>query len=138
MTAKQWLSRGRGLDREIDSLLRTKQETKDRLTSITQNYDSDGAQSTKDPHKFDRLLEIENLIDNKIDELVAVKAEILAAIFKLEDYRERAVLKGRYIDMKTFEEIAVDVHYSWKQTHRIHARGLKAIEQIVRGSDMSF
>ena len=53
MTAKQILSKGRGIDREINALIRTRDETKDRLTHITQNYDGDGAQSTKDPHKFD-------------------------------------------------------------------------------------
>ena len=71
--------------------------------SITQNYESDGAQSTKDPHKYDRLVEIESLIDGKVEELVMVKAEILAAILKLNDSRERTVLKCRYVDMKTWE-----------------------------------
>ena len=82
MNAKQWLSRARFIDREIALLQRTKEETRDNLTKITQSYESDGAQMTKDPHKFDRLVEIENMIDQKVDELIDTKKEITAIIFK--------------------------------------------------------
>ena len=84
MTAKQFLSRGRWIEREITSLIRTRDETRDRLTHITQNYDGDGAQTTKDPHKFDSLVELEDKIDELIDRLYATKTEILGVIDRLE------------------------------------------------------
>ena len=75
--ARAFLNRARNIDHEIDVLLKTEDETRERVMSITQRYDGDGAQSTKDPHKFDKLAELSNLIDQKTDELVSVKAEIL-------------------------------------------------------------
>jgi DNA-directed RNA polymerase specialized sigma subunit len=132
MTAKQYLNRVRRIDKEISALLRLVQKTRESLTTVTQNYDSDGAQNTKNPHKFDRLIELESLVDQKIDDQIALKAEILDTIMKLDDRRQRLVLMEYYIEMKTFEEIAVDIHYSWKQTHRIHAMALKNIEHIIR------
>lgn len=112
-------------------MLRTKQETRDRLLSITQNYESDGAQSSKDPHKYDRLVEIESLIDGKVEELVMVKAEILAAILKLNDSRERTVLKCRYVDMKTWEQTAVEMNYSYMQVTRLHGYALAHIKDVI-------
>ena len=131
MTAKQFLSRGRWIEREITSLIRTRDETRDRLTHITQNYDGDGAQSTKDPHKFDALVELEYKLDERIDELCAVKTEILDAIGKLEDSRERLALQLYYIDMKSWEQVAVELHYSWRQTMYIRKQAIKNVEAII-------
>lgn len=131
MTAKQFLSRGRWIEREIQSLMKTRDETKDRLTSITQNYDSDGAQSSKDPHKFDALVELEDRIGRKIDELYCIKNEILDTIFRLDDPRERMVLKGRYVDMQTWEQIAVEMSYSYMQVTRIHGYALNSIKDVI-------
>lgn len=131
MTAKQFLSRGRWIEREITSLIRTRDETRDRLTHITQNYDSDGAQTTKDPHKFDSLVELEDKIDELIDRLYATKTEILGVIDKLEDRREFLALKVYYIDMKTWEEVAVEMNYTWRQTMRIRKAALLHVEEIM-------
>lgn len=131
MTAKQFLSRGRWIEREITSLIRTRDETRDRLTHITQNYDSDGAQTTKDPHKFDSLVELEDKIDELIDRLYATKTEILGVIDRLEDRREFLALKVYYIDMKTWEEVAVEMNYTWRQTMRIRKAALLHVEEIM-------
>lgn len=129
MTAKQFLSRGRWIEREITSLIRTRDETRDRLTHITQNYDGDGAQTTKDPHKFDSLVELEDKIDELIDRLYATKTEILGVIDKLEDRREFLALKVYYIDMKTWEEVCVELHYSWRQTMYIRKQAIKHVDE---------
>lgn len=135
MTAKQFLSRGRWIEREITSLIRTRDETRDRLTHITQSYDGDGAQTTKDPHKFDALVELEYKLDERIDELCAVKTEILDAIGKLEDSRERLALQLYYIDMKSWEQVAVELHYSWRQTMYIRKQAINNIALICTGGE---
>ena len=131
MTAKQFLSRGRWIEREITSMIRTRDETRDRLTHITQNYDSDGAQTTKDPHKFDALVELEYKLDERIDALCAVKTEILDTICQLTDSRERLALQLYYIDMKTWEEVCVEMNYSWKQIMRIRKRAIANVEALL-------
>ena len=131
MNAKQFLSRGRWIEREITSLIRTRDETRDRLTHITQNYDGDGAQTTKDPHKFDALVELEDKIDELIDRLYATKTEILDVIDKLEDRREFLALKVYYIDMKTWEEVCVELHYSWRQIMYIRKQAVKHVDEII-------
>lgn len=131
MTAKQWLNRGRRIDQEISKLMETKALIEARLTSITQSYDSDGAQTTKDPHKFDRLVEIDSLISERADELTRTKAEILTTINLLPDSRQRMVLISYYIDGKTWEQTAVDLHYSYMHIMRIHGYALVEIEKML-------
>lgn len=131
MSAKQFLSRGRWIEREITALIRTRDETRERLTHITQNYDGDGAQSTKDPHKFDALIELEYKLDERINALCEVKSEILETISKLDDARERVALQLYYIDMRTWEEVAVEMRYSWKQLWRIRKRAMAHVDEIM-------
>ena len=131
MTAKQWLGRARGINREIVVLSQEKQETMDRLTKITQSYEADGVQMTKDPHKFDRLVELENLIDEKLAEQAMIKTEILAAVYKVKDRRQRLVLIKRYIDGMKWEEIAHELNYSYMHVTRIHGYALQEVQKAL-------
>lgn len=131
MTAKQYLNRVRRIDKEIAALLRLVQSTRASLETVTQNYNSDGAQSTKNPHKFDRLVELESLVDAKIDEQIACKAETLETIMKLQDRRQRLVLMEYFIDMKTWEQVAVDLNYSYQHVMRIYGYALKEVERCL-------
>lgn len=131
MTAKQYLNRVRRVDGEIEALLRLVSKTRESLTSITQAYDKDGAQSTKDPHRYDKLVEIESLVDEKIDEQIALKAEILGTISRLEDRRLRLVLMEYYVEMKTWEQVAVDLNYSYMHTTRLHGYALNEVQKLI-------
>lgn len=135
MNVKQWMNRARNIDREINSLLRQKDEMRDMVLSITSNYNAIVVSGTKEPHKFDRLVVLETEIDSMVDKLVEVKAEILNAINRVEDRRLRDVLRLRYIDNMTFEAIAVETNYSYMQTCRLHGRALLKIEDILNGKE---
>lgn len=131
MTAKQWLMRARNIDREIDALLHSLSETRDRVLKITQSISGDTVQSTKDPHRYDRLAELEEEIDEKVDNLVRVKAEIVNTVARIDDQRLREILTRRYVDGATFEQIAVDMGFSWRQTHRLHGEALLRMEVVL-------
>jgi len=140
VTAKQYMNRARWLDDEINDKLLQRQTVYDSLTKITQNYDSDGSQSTVDPHKFDKLGDYWKLLDNLTDEYILALKEITETIAKLQDGRQRRVLTLYYTvkDKKTgrpltWEQVAVILHYSWKQTRRIHAKALCEIDKLIGG-----
>lgn len=138
LTAKQYLNRARHLDTEIEVLLKAKQAAYEAVTRITQNYEGDVTTGTKDPHKYDRIAELIDIIDKKTDEYVDSLKEIVQTIMLVEDDRQRNVLTLYYTAKDpetwkpmTWEQVAVNLHYSWKQTRRIHARALTAIDNIL-------
>ena len=102
---------------------------------ITQNYEADGAQSSKDPHKLDRLAEYADMIREKRDELITVKKEITEAIYQLEDGRQRTVLMEFFVNAKKLEKVAVDVNYSYPQTKRFLKHGVAGLEKKVSLND---
>lgn len=132
MTTKQWLMRARNIDREIDSLIKARGELYDRVTKITQSYTGDVVQSTKDPHRFEKLAEYEIEIDLRIDKLIDVKREINAKINQLSDWKLRMVLFERYLLGRTWEQIAVDMHYTYQHVCRLHGRALIEMGGILK------
>lgn len=137
MTAKQFLNRARRIDREISQLIELKQHTRDRLTNITQTLAADIVSGSPDPHKFDKLAELENDINDKIDELVEVKREIFLVIQQVPSRTHRLVLMSYYLDMNTWEQTAVNMNYSWRQTMRIHGLALVEVEKLLQSKKMS-
>lgn len=124
MTAKEWLQRGWKLDKEINALLSLRAEARRRALSISPSYKGDVVQSSANPHKFDKLVELESLIDARVDELTGIRSEILATIRQVPDARYRTLLIERYTEFKTWEQIAVDMGYSFRQITRMHGEAL--------------
>ena len=132
MTARQWLGRARYIDREIAALETALADARDAATRITQNYEADGAQTSKDPHKLDRIAEYADMLAGKFEELIEVKREIAEAILRLEDGRHRTLLTLYYICGKSWEEVAAEMHYQWRQTMRIRREAHEAFEKMAQ------
>ena len=132
MTAKQFLNRARRIDREISQLLELKQHTRDRLTNITQTLTADIVSGSHDPHKLDKLVELESEIDNKVDDLVSVKTEIYRTLCKLPDRNQRLVLIAYYLDMTTWEQIAVNMNYSYQHIMWIRKKAIEEVDAIIK------
>ena len=128
--AKEWLSRGWALDREINALLRAKRETWERLTNAV-GGGGGGVQSTPDPHRFDRYAAFEDLIDEKVDALVDVQKEVVTAISLVEDGVLRTLLLLRYTSFLTWEQIADEMCYSLRRVMQLHPMALAAAAAVI-------
>lgn len=130
--ARQWLNRARKIDREINQDLELIRHTHERLTNVTQALDAITVSGTKDPHKFDSLVEMEDAINAKIDELVNIKTEIFRLLSRLPNRNQRLALIAYYLDMKTWEQVAVDMYYSYDNVMRLRKLGLIEVEMMLQ------
>lgn len=130
MDIRAWLNRGWKLDTEIKMLEQAKAEERRRVLSITSSPSNTVVSGTKDPHKYDRLIELESKIDEIIDREIAIKKEILDFISNITDVRYRGLLIARYVRFMTWERIAVQMHYGYRQTLRLHKAALKMCEEM--------
>ena len=62
----------------------------------------------------------------KVAELEDAMAKIEEAILVL-DPMERTLIRLYYIKGKTWEEVCVEMSYSWRQVHRFHATALEKL-----------
>lgn len=77
----------------------------------------------------DRHSELKKLYDDKVAELEAKMLEIERAIEVLEP-RERTLIRLHYFQGLTWEKVAVEINYSWAQTHRIHGKALEKLREL--------
>ena len=131
MTKKEWLSRGRKLNYEINQLLIAKQEALELACGGAVDTSEERVQTSKEnrtERKFIVYAEYDSIINKRIDELIECKNEIIRAINSVENPTYRALLIAYYINCKTWEQVADDLNYDLRWVYRLHGRALQAIE----------
>ena len=73
--------------------------------------------------RVSEIINLRELYEKKRDEISDAMLAIENAIEDLEPV-ERTLLRYRYIYGMTWEQVSVAMNYSWRQTHKIHARAL--------------
>lgn len=73
-------------------------------------------------------LELIDLYHAKLAEIAQELQAIETGIDTLPP-TERVLLRLRYVHGLTWEEVCVDMSYSWRQVHRIHAKALEALRE---------
>jgi len=128
----KYLKRYINLDREIERKLEEIDRPRAKLTRITQVLNAEpqggGSIDGKTEEILAKIVDLEKEIDADIDRLVAIRDGIKTMIEAGEDDRERVLLQYRYIDGWTFEKVAVEMNYSWRQIHRLHSRALSNLK----------
>jgi RinA family phage transcriptional activator len=124
----KYLKRYINLDREIERKLEEVARLRSKLARVTEVFTAEpkggGSIYGKTGEILAKIVDLEKEIDADVDRLIEVRDSIKSIIEAVEDDRERLLLQYRYLDGRTFEEIAVQMHYSWRQTHRLHSRAL--------------
>lgn len=97
-------------------------------TDFSKERVSGGEQSDKIATLVSKIIDLENEIQGEIDEAVDLEKEIRTVINRQENESERLLLKLRYIDFNTWEEVAEKMNYSVMQVWRIHNSALKNLK----------
>jgi len=69
-----------------------------------------------------KMADLAQVMAIKLNRAIALRIEIERAIDSLEEPRDRLLMRYRYIDGKTWEQIAVEMNYCYMQVCRIHGR----------------
>ena len=132
MTVRQWLSRYRELIDEIERETREAHYWEDKAVSLASSKLSFAPKSKRLVSMQDYVAEFLDLASHCAElgkQAQAAKDEINKALESLEEPSHRTVLRMKYIDGMTFQQIADHLHYSKRQIQRIHGRALKHVTQ---------
>lgn len=136
--AKAFLKRARPIEYLIQSTIQIKDTLwKMAVSASTVSYEPLTAKrtGTSNPtaQRVDRIIELEEKINAKIDELVDIKDEILSVAYQMDDNILCNLVLAYYIKcLPTWEDVADDMHYSYAHvTKTLHPKALKAVEAIL-------
>lgn len=133
--AQLFLERPEKLDAIINNKLVEKQMWRDLALGITAQMGGERVQSSGSKSRMadavERCIDVETEIDSLVDELIAIKKNVVETIEQLDVPMEYKVLHDRYIKYMSFYEIAdkYGKDYSWATT--THGRALKSLQTIL-------
>ncbi len=135
MNARTYLSRAYCIERQIQS----KQEQIAALNSlacrVTAPVGTEVVKGTRNTTAMqdavERILEAEEELNRKIDELISMKMEIAGTIERVEDVTLQLLLEKRYLSFLPWEQIAMDLHYSGRWLQVKHNEALEAVQRIL-------
>ena len=133
MDTKQYLSQISRLNRQIQNKLSEISQLRDLSMGIRAISNEERVQTTPNFDKIGtsiaKIDEMERNLDKLIDEYVEIKGNIVAQIDSMEDEVIYNILFARYIEKKTFEKIATEMTYSFRQITRLHGKALIEFEK---------
>lgn len=134
METKQYLMQISRLDRKINNKLSEIAQYRELAQSISAVENKERVQTSPDFDKIggaiSKLDEMERKLDEMIDDYVNKKSKIIEQINKMDNELHCQILFSRYIEKKTFEKIATEINYSFRNTTRLHVKALKEFEKI--------
>ena len=135
MTAKRYLNQIRLIDQDIQSRIEEKQRLYATLIvspSITHDVVTSSKTDAYD-ERYMKIIEAGEEIDKRIDVLVDKKIEASRKIDELDDLDNisAVILRERYINLKSWDEIALLMSFSQRHLNRLHGEALKKLQQVM-------
>ena len=115
-----------GLEKRIARLLDEKKKWKEKAEAISPVY-SDMPKAggcDKIQNAVCQIVDLEQDINREIDAQVDLRRQIEAAVKQMDDEKLRDIVRYKYIDGMTWEQIAVKMNYDYRWTLRLHGRAL--------------
>ena len=137
MTAKEYLQQSYRLTAQINSDL---QELED-LRSIASSIHSPGFERNCNPNYpteapfvkgLERIWIMEDRINSEIEKFISVREEIREVINEVSDYDQKMLLRYRYINHLSWDEIAGRMFYGQRWLFILHGKALKSVECVLK------
>ena len=133
MKTKDYLSQVNRLNKMINNKLSEISQLRELSVSISAIGNDEKVQTSPNFDKIGTAIakidELENNLDKMIDEYLVKREKIISQIDTMEEESVYQILFSRYIEKKTFEKIATEMEYSWRQIVRLHGKALQQFEK---------
>ena len=131
---KKYLSQIRFTNQEIKSRVEERDQLKQSVIIKTSSFKTDKVQESGTQHyddKYMKFIEVSEEINRKIDELFNLRMKISNEIDQLDKAEHRILLRMRYINLLSYENIAVKMGYDIRHVHRLHGKALQEFDKRV-------
>lgn len=127
MSAKDYLNQIRYNDANIASRIDERNRLWLSLTSINSSRIKEISVQESNQRKDDRLdrvVELDCYIDEEIDKLYELKLEVSRRIDRCSESINSIILRERYLNYKSWDDIAILLNYDKRHILRIHGHAL--------------
>jgi DNA-directed RNA polymerase specialized sigma subunit len=133
--AKAYLQQVKLYDTHINNKLEELARLKTLATQVTSSIKPVPAFGSGNSDKLGnivaKIVDLESEINEAVDVYIDKQREISRMLEKLEDADQVAVLHKRYFEYMPWEQIACDMHMTYRNVCYIHGRALQEMERLV-------
>ena len=126
MTAKEYLMQYRDCMNRIRAIESHLQE----LRAIREQLRTEDGHSIALGKAVANLVDTETQCENEVTHLLQTETEVVCTIERVKE-PYRTVLYERYINGKTWEQIAVQMNYCFRHTTKLHGTALKLVKDVL-------
>lgn len=134
--AKEYLEKIKWYDVLIDSKLEELANLNSLVRRITPVINTTGGGGTGNQDKLGdtiaRIVDLQEEINMDVDMFVDRKREATKLLKRMENPLHYQILHKRYVLYKTFEQIAADTRYSYRNITHAHGRALQAFDKVLK------
>ena len=131
---KEYLNKVRTIDKEIDAKEEIKVQMRKRLTSVKatqyREIDVQGGVRKTNEDRILEYIEYSETINELIDKLIDLKMTAIKRIENIDDGLYRTLLTERYVNNKSWEEVARAIDYSERRTMEHHNDALREYAKV--------
>lgn len=127
---KQLLRQGRRLEDRIKVLEESQAKAFARVTSATQRLSETGVHAGKNKDAMSEYVAYSETIAEEITKMQRKQRDMMRIISKVRNHDLQTVLQLYYVDVLTWEEVAVRMHYSWRWVMKLHGKALQEVARI--------
>lgn len=135
--AKEYLLQVKRCDVYIDDLLEELVWLKAKATKITSTLSPEPGGGSGNQDKLGdaiaKIVDMQKEVNNAIDAFVDKKNEIRELLEQMQNATLLEVLLKVYFQYQTIEQVACEMNYSYKQTIRLHNKGLAVVGKLLEG-----
>ena len=133
METKEYLQQIGRYDRLINNKLVELAQYRSMACSVSAVKNNEKVQSSPSHDTMDKIVskieQMENEIDMLVDRYIDNKRIITSQIDSMSGEMTYQILFSRYVEQKTFEKMAIEMNYCYKQIIRRHGKALQEFEQ---------
>lgn len=125
---KEYLNRYKNAVRKYESLQEQEQQLRIEMDGPRAIEYSDMPKGHNQSDLSDYIVRLDKILSkiiNKKRDMQEIRLEIESRIADINDGVQSRVLYLRYIRFMKWEDICVEIGYSWRQVHRAHSKALK-------------
>lgn len=133
MTAKEYLNRVRRQNYILKQVEKEMNEVRADILTLRASSLSEHVSGSKNSDTADKYIRLESYMEKvnaEWDKLIDMRNAAKDLIGAMPDPMHRAVLYARYINGQRWEDIAMDMHYSWKGIFKLHGQALRVFDQM--------
>lgn len=130
--------------KQLNNIVQSKLDEIETLTSLAQRMTNvfgniliqKSTPQDKLSELISKIVDLKNELKKDVDNLLNLKLDIIQKINDIENNDYKLLLTLRYLNFKTWEEIAVEMGCSYQWVHVLHSRALIYLAKKIQEDDV--